>query len=68
MNCNLQQCNKVLIKSTNEVGFIIDFIDGYTVRVDIIEIFDVDEHSNKVNIKTRHITVPLSDIEPVAIH
>ncbi|MCI8700185.1 MAG: hypothetical protein HFJ47_02450 [Clostridia bacterium] len=62
----IHQGNKVLIKSTNETGFIIDFIDGYTVRINIVETFDIDEYSNRVNIINKFVTVPLNDVEFIA--
>lgn len=58
--------NKVLIKSTGEIGYIIDYSpDCKQVRINVVEEMYIDEYTNNPHIKNKFITVSIEDITPV---
>lgn len=55
--------NKVLIKSTGEVGYVIDYSpDCKQVRINVVEEMYIDEYTNIPHIKNKFITVSIDDI------
>ncbi len=58
--------NKVLIKSTGEIGYIIDYSpDCKQVRVNVVEEMYIDEYTNIPHIKNKFVTVAIDNITPV---
>lgn len=64
---NSKICNKVLVKSTGEIGTIIDYSpDCKQVRINIVKEMYIDEYTNIPHIKNKFVTVAIEDITPVA--
>lgn len=62
----LQQGNKVRIKSTNQLGTIVDFVDGYTARISIVDFMYINKYTKKATIKAKVVEVLIKNLELVA--
>lgn len=59
-------CKKVLVKSTGEIGTIIDYSpDCEQVRINIVEEMYIDEYTNIPYIKNKFVTVSIEDTTQV---